>query len=39
MKRISNLGLGNKAKTSELFREALKYHSNNLWAKYYASQN
>jgi tetratricopeptide (TPR) repeat protein len=32
------LGLGNKAKASELFREALKYHNNNLWANYYASQ-
>jgi hypothetical protein len=35
---LGNLGLGNKEKASELFREALKCHGNNLWAKYYASQ-
>jgi tetratricopeptide (TPR) repeat protein len=35
---LGYLGLGNEAKASDLFREALKHHSNNLWATYYASQ-
>ncbi|MDR1403573.1 MAG: DUF5107 domain-containing protein [Tannerellaceae bacterium] len=39
LQALGNKGLGNEEKSSELFRQALKRHYNNLWANYYASTN
>jgi tetratricopeptide (TPR) repeat protein len=35
LQAFGNIGLGNTAKAKELFGQALKSYSNNLWAKYY----
>jgi hypothetical protein len=35
LQALGNSGLGNEAKAKELFGQAIKSYSNNLWAKYY----